>query len=289
MNILILTATNERHNYFASKIIEAFPNDNISIVREEKRGVKIIGGNFIKRAKRKYNQWIMKCAANLFSGNIKRFLEEKKEIETVFFNEESKNFENNYMHKIKATVRRKESINSLKWIEFIKSIKPDIITVMGTSLLGSEIINISKLASINMHTGLSPYYRGSMTNLWPIINKEVELCGVTIHKLSKGIDSGEIVYHGQPKIDKNDTFATINCKVIIKGTELMIKAITDAIKGTLNSYPQNMKIGRLYFNNQFNDYIVSKYYKIIEKGYINNFANDKILRKDVRLHVNPSS
>ena len=40
-----------------------------------------------------------------------------------------------------------------------KKINPDIIVVMGTSLIKEEIIKIPQLGILNMHTGLSPYYR----------------------------------------------------------------------------------------------------------------------------------
>ena len=32
---------------------------------------------------------------------------------------------------------------------------------------------------INAHLGLSPYYRGSGTNIFPFVNKEIEYVGVT--------------------------------------------------------------------------------------------------------------
>ena len=32
---------------------------------------------------------------------------------------------------------------------------------------------------INVHLGLSPYYKGSATNFWPFVNNELQFLGVT--------------------------------------------------------------------------------------------------------------
>ena len=52
----------------------------------------------------------------------------------------------------------------------IRELKPDLIIVFGAALIGQDIIDIPKLA-LNLHTGLSPYFRGGYSNLWPYIEK----------------------------------------------------------------------------------------------------------------------
>ena len=43
--------------------------------------------------------------------------------------------------------------------------------------------------------GVSPYYRGSDCNFWALYDNNAHLVGSTIHLLSKGLDSGSILYH----------------------------------------------------------------------------------------------
>ena len=43
--------------------------------------------------------------------------------------------------------------------------------------------------------GISPYYRGTDCNFWALYDNNSHLVGSTIHYLSKGIDSGPILYH----------------------------------------------------------------------------------------------
>ena len=46
---------------------------------------------------------------------------------------------------------------------------------------------------LNVHLGLSPYYRGSGTNVWPLINTEPDMVGATLC-IDAGIDNGEIIH-----------------------------------------------------------------------------------------------
>ena len=49
--------------------------------------------------------------------------------------------------------------------------------------------------AINIHMGVSPYYRGTDCNFWALYDGNAHLVGSTIHLLSKGLDSGSMLYH----------------------------------------------------------------------------------------------
>ena len=48
--------------------------------------------------------------------------------------------------------------------------------------------------------GVSPYYRGTSCNFWAIYDDNPSYVGSTIHLLSKGLDSGDILFHCIPLI-----------------------------------------------------------------------------------------
>ena len=52
-----------------------------------------------------------------------------------------------------------------------------------------------KKKAINIHMGISPYYRGADCNFWAIYDKNPSLVGATIQLLSKKLDYGLILYH----------------------------------------------------------------------------------------------
>ena len=64
---------------------------------------------------------------------------------------------------------------------------------------GVPIINNSKVLdvlqkSINLHFGLSRFYRGSETNIYALSRKEYDAVGLTAHKLAKKVDAGKALF-----------------------------------------------------------------------------------------------
>ena len=96
----------------------------------------------------------------------------------------------------------------------VKEFEPDLMIVFGSSIIKEPLLSLKPNRFINLHLGLSPYYRGSGTNFWPFVNKELEYVGSTILHLDPGIDTGDIISHVQPKFEHDDDVHTIGCKVI---------------------------------------------------------------------------
>ncbi len=80
-------------------------------------------------------------------------------------------------------------------LDFLKS---DVYVVFGSSYIKGELIDfLVKQKAINIHAGVSPYYRGTDCNFWAVADRNFHLVGATVHLLSKGVDSGEILFHLQ--------------------------------------------------------------------------------------------
>ena len=68
----------------------------------------------------------------------------------------------------------KGAINERKTVDSIKFVNPDLIICYGSSIIKSELLHLYSGKFLNVHLGLSPYYRGAGTNIWPLINLEPE-------------------------------------------------------------------------------------------------------------------
>ena len=91
------------------------------------------------------------------------------------------------------------SINLLS--DFLKS---DVYVVFGSSYIKGELVDfLVKQKTINIHAGVSPYYRGTDCNFWALYDDNTHLVGTTIHLLSKGLDSGPVLYHALTDIKNN--------------------------------------------------------------------------------------
>ncbi|MDC1328955.1 formyltransferase family protein [Pseudomonadales bacterium] len=271
MKIVILTDSSDRHFYFCNRIIGEY--DSVVGVF---LGTKQKSEGFFAEIKKLFRRKIfLKAVINkllnlIFLSYGKKFHKEKLNQEKLIFGGSEDLFYQHQSNFFCDTVSSSiGSINHKFYIDKIKSLEPDVIIVMGSCLIRREIISIAKYI-INMHTGLSPYYRGGYTNLWPILNDDYGYFGVTVHTMSSGIDSGEIVYTARPNISLEDNYGSINAKAIILGSDLIVATIKHIKDDDLTTKKQWLH-GNLFHNHHFNNYIAYKYFKK-RRDYINKFC-----------------
>jgi phosphoribosylglycinamide formyltransferase 1 len=158
----------------------------------------------------------------------------------------------------------------------LKQFKPDAIFVFGSSLVKEPILSLVPSGNfINMHLGLSPYYRGSGTNFWPFVNKELEYVGATILHIDAGVDTGDIIAHVRPKIEIGDDVHSVGCKVIKEGASCLVDLLGLLKSGKiLNRVPQwEVYPDRYYKSSDFNKDILNKYKQNLENGLIDNYLS----------------
>ena len=85
------------------------------------------------------------------------------------------------------------------------------------------------LPVINFHFSLLPKYRGCHTNFYQILNGE-KYSGVSLHKIDKGIDTGDIIDQVKFKVRLNDT-AYDNYKLLMKYSHILFKKNLYSSKG----------------------------------------------------------
>src|SRR5262249_20795844 len=75
-----------------------------------------------------------------------------------------------------------------------EALSADLLIVFGASWIkGALVDRLIERGAINIHMGISPYYRGSSCNFWALYDGNPDLVGATIHRLSKGLDSGAML------------------------------------------------------------------------------------------------
>lgn len=175
-----------------------------------------------------------------------------------------------------------DDINSDEVYDRLKEISPDLILDKGTSIVKDHILETAKLA-LNAHSGLSPYYRGAYCTKWALINWDPYNIGVTIHKLSKVIDGGDILIQKRAEIHSDDTAYSIDMQLGVLGTQLYIEIINKLKNGeNLNFMNQDLSQGYITNGSQWNEAMESAL-KYIEK----NGKVGKMLEKPARRHMLP--
>lgn len=168
-------------------------------------------------------------------------------------------------------------VNDLDETGEMSALAPDVVLVFGTGLLGGEIIERFAGRIINLHLGLSPYYRGAGTNFWPLVNRQPEFVGATIHYLDSGIDTGAMVAHTRPTMNAADSPHDIGNKAIVAGAESLVRAARAHVAGTVNPVRQTGK-GRLYQRKDFCAEAVRTLRRNFESGMIAEYLAHKAER-----------
>jgi len=255
MNIGILTSVETRHRYFVQALRKAV---NVVAVAYETTGY---------------------TPAEVSSADLTI---EESEIVARHFRERSRQEEAFFGHDCAwmadaATCRVRKlapgTLNTTETLGFLDGASVDAVVVYGTNLIKSPLLERWPGRMINMHLGLSPYYRGTATNFYPLLNEEPEYVGATIHLLDEGIDSGAILRHARPRIVAEDMPHTIGCKAILAGIEAMIAVLGDLEQGRLNPVPQwTVPHPRLYLRKDYHPREIIELYKKIDAGLIRRYA-----------------
>lgn len=117
--------------------------------------------------------------------------------------------------------------------------KPDIIiTCAYGQIIPKELLDYPKYGCINIHASLLPKLRGGAPIHKAIING-YEKTGVTIMYMDEKMDSGDIIYQEEIKIEDDDNAGTLFDKLSVLGSEMIIKVLPSIIDGTNKRIKQN--------------------------------------------------
>jgi phosphoribosylglycinamide formyltransferase 1 len=109
----------------------------------------------------------------------------------------------------------KGDINLPEHVSELISLKPDLLVAYGCSIIREPLLQAFSGRFLNVHLGLSPYYRGSGTNYWPLVNGEPEFVGATFMHIDAGVDTGEIIHQIRARIAPADTPVQIGNRLIV--------------------------------------------------------------------------
>lgn len=138
------------------------------------------------------------------------------------------------------------SVNSNECMELLIKSQPDIVIVNGTRIISKQILQCVNSVFINIHTGITPIYRGSHGGYWALYNKDVENFGTTIHVIDTGIDSGPVLKHVFAKPGKADNFTTYPILQVAEGMKALPNVIDDYFTKKNTSATIQLTKGKMY-------------------------------------------
>lgn len=102
---------------------------------------------------------------------------------------------------------RMGDVNLLEMSALSDALSADVFVVFGASFIRGPLCDhLVAHRAVNIHMGVSPHYRGSGTNFWAMYDRRPDLVGATIHLLTRGLDSGPMLFHALPPAEAVDPF-----------------------------------------------------------------------------------
>ena len=182
MKITLFTSNKSRHNYLIN-LLSTISNELFVVQECGTIFPGIIPGNYpVSTTMKKYFENVNDAQYKLFKNS----------------------YVNNLKKNIKILPILSGDLNKCSMKLLTDFLKSDVYIIFGSSYIKGELVDfLVDQKAINIHMGVSPYYRGTDCNFWAVFDNNPHLVGSTIHLLSKGLDNGPMLYHAMSNLKTN--------------------------------------------------------------------------------------
>ena len=118
-----------------------------------------------------------------------------------------------------------------EFMEQLSELEPDLIVVAAFGqILPERVLNTPKYGCINVHGSLLPKLRGAAPMQYAIL-QGLDVTGVTIMKMAKGLDTGDMIAKAELSIDRM-TIHQLSEQLSELGAELLVQTIPSILDGS---------------------------------------------------------
>ncbi len=129
------------------------------------------------------------------------------------------------------------NLKSETFIKELESLKANLQIVVAFRMLPKVVWQMPKYGTFNLHASLLPNYRGAAPINWAIINGETKT-GVSTFFIDEKIDTGAMIFQQEVDILPNETAGELHDKLMLIGSNLVIKTVKAIEKGNVKTIPQ---------------------------------------------------
>ena len=232
--VVLLTSGGLEHRYVANVLLQRFPEMEIIVEEAGRRSPKVILRRTLKRGLRVFFE---KFGRILFL----RISRDQRMRDSALLR---------HLGDSSEAGRRMEqgmvstSINAPAVIARLRELKPNLVLVYGTGLVRQPVLDAASCTILNLHTGLSPYYRGVACYLWPLKEKDFDRVGVTIHDCVMQLDAGGILAAEVVGLEHGDQIHDVFARQVLKGGQIYAECAARELNGGVPRIPQQLDLGR---------------------------------------------
>lgn len=125
-----------------------------------------------------------------------------------------------------------DSANSNATVDHLGRLRPKVVIVSGTRILSRRVLSSTAAQFINMHAGITPAFRGVHGGYWALAERQPERCGVTVHRVDPGVDTGAVLAQALIAPTRQDNFVTYPMLQLAAGIPLLKDVVRSILNGT---------------------------------------------------------
>jgi folate-dependent phosphoribosylglycinamide formyltransferase PurN len=160
---------------------------------------------------------------------------------------------------------------------FLFGLEPDVVLVYGGPLIKTKLLSACPNYTINLHAGLSPWYRGAATLFWPLYMQEIEKLGTTLHLIDEEVDNGAILHQHRPTIYADDTQHDIGCRAIVETVDCAVQLLKKLEKtGSLDmTFPPKVRGEKIWSKWDFRPHHLRVLKFLLDNGMLKEYLDTK--------------
>lgn len=136
-------------------------------------------------------------------------------------------------------ISKVNSVNDRAVIAHAEGIKPDIIVVIGTSIIGKKLLALD-IPILNVHGGYLPDYKGNHCFFFAYLDGALDRVGSTLHLIDPGVDTGAIIEQVPVRVEPGDVPESSYCKAEMKAIRRLPKYLNEFEQtGKISSFEQS--------------------------------------------------
>ncbi|MDE5804231.1 MAG: hypothetical protein K2I22_15110 [Lachnospiraceae bacterium] len=159
-----------------------------------------------------------------------------------------------------------DDVNEDKCIRLCTQLSPDLILIYGSGILKENTINELGVDIYNIHSSVLPYYRNVHSDFWAFMNKDFERIGISIFKLSSGIDTGNIAMQKVCELSKGAALQEYKAQNLKNINQMLPLFLQDYFEGTIRLIAQDGEKATVSHTPQTKD--ILQFWKQRKKSHI---------------------
>lgn len=171
------------------------------------------------------------------------------------------------------------TLNDAAVVAWIAARRPDFVVSFGCGILRAPLLDAFAGRLVNVHLGLSPYYRGSATNFWALVHRAPECVGATIHVTTPAVDGGPVLAQVRPLPAAEDRAHELGVKTIAAAFQALPRTLAALADGRLVPRPQPADVGRVCRRADFDATAVERLWENLASGMVPEYLADADRRR----------